>query len=175
MDFNGQGRFTAYKVDRPLTEQERTDRLDRTRKLHTQVREELSFLKINSTYMELVDRWYAPKGWLAIFAIMMVLPFAYPAIASLLIAAERTEIASGVETQPVFSNPSRTWRWPRRLTSAPASIDTVAAFRPWRDFRSSVARGRRGHHGDVHRALRPAPDAACLPGTRILAGDRVCA
>ncbi|SON80998.1 hypothetical protein XAP412_320108 [Xanthomonas phaseoli pv. phaseoli] len=35
---------------------------------------------------------------------------------------------------------------PRRLTSAPASIDTVAAFRPWRDFRSSVARDRRGHH-----------------------------
>ncbi len=39
-------------------------------------------------------------------------------------------------------------RWPRRLASAPASIDTVAAFRPWRDFRSSVARGRRGHHRD---------------------------
>src|SRR5690606_39813955 len=40
-------------------------------------------------------------------------------------------------------------RWqPRRLTSAPASIDTVAAFRPWRGFRPSVARGRRGHHGN---------------------------
>src|SRR5690606_40103614 len=37
-------------------------------------------------------------------------------------------------------------RRPRRLTSAPASIDTVAAFRPWRGFRPSVARGRRGHH-----------------------------
>lgn len=41
---------------------------------------------------------------------------------------------------------SQEWRWPRRLTSAPASTDTVAAFRPWRGFRSSVARGRRGHH-----------------------------
>src|SRR5690606_11632197 len=37
---------------------------------------------------------------------------------------------------------------PRRLASAPASVDTVAAFRPWRGFRPSVARGRRGHHGD---------------------------
>ena len=37
-------------------------------------------------------------------------------------------------------------RWPRRLTSAPASVDTVAAFRPWRSFQPSVARGRRGHH-----------------------------
>ncbi len=44
-------------------------------------------------------------------------------------------------------------RWPRRLTSAPASIDTVAAFRPWRDFRPSVARGRRGHHRDVGRPV----------------------
>src|SRR3546814_2663349 len=35
------------------------------------------------------------------------------------------------------------------MTAAPASIDTVAAFRPWRSFRSSVARGRRGHHRDV--------------------------
>jgi hypothetical protein len=62
-------------------------------------------------------------------------------------------------------------RRPRRLTSAPASIDTVAAFRPWRDFRSSVARGRRGHHRrasvgsrrgnwrreGIHSALRASP------------------
>src|SRR5690606_29473902 len=46
-------------------------------------------------------------------------------------------------------------RWPRRLTSAPASIDTVAAFRPWRDFRPSVARGRRGHHRREPRIARP--------------------
>src|SRR6478672_3439301 len=30
--------------------------------------------------------------------------------------------------------PRKEWR-PRRLTSAPASVDTVAAFRPWRSFR----------------------------------------
>ena len=47
-----------------------------------------------------------------------------------------------------FCAAQQKWRWPRRLTSAPASVDTVAAFRPWRSFRPSVARGRRGHHGD---------------------------
>ena len=46
------------------------------------------------------------------------------------------------------------WRWPRRLTSAPASTDTVAAFRPWRGFRTSVARGRRGHHRTAHASRR---------------------
>ena len=91
MDFTGQGRFTAYKVDRPLTDQEKADRLDRKRKLNAQVRDELSVIKINSTYMELVDRWYAPKGWSVIFAVMMVLPFSYPAIAVPLIALERKE------------------------------------------------------------------------------------
>ena len=29
---------------------------------------------------------------------------------------------------------------------APTSVNTVAAFRPWRSFRPSVAGGRRGHH-----------------------------
>ncbi len=51
------------------------------------------------------------------------------------------------QTAELFSRKPKRWR-PRRLTSAPASIDTVAAFRPWRDFRPSVARGRRGHHRD---------------------------
>ena len=48
-----------------------------------------------------------------------------------------------------FMGGAHEWRWPRRLTSAPASVDTVAAFRPWRSFRPSVARGRQGHHGDL--------------------------
>lgn len=74
MDFTGQGRFTAYKIDRPLTDQEKADRLDRKRKMNTQVRDELSVIKINSTYMELVDRWYAPKGWSVIFALMLAGP-----------------------------------------------------------------------------------------------------
>ncbi len=54
------------------------------------------------------------------------------------------------------------WR-PRRLASAPASIDTVAAFRPWRDFRSSVARGRRGHHRCGSRGAIPGSGGAGPP------------
>ncbi|WP_149193669.1 DUF6708 domain-containing protein [Luteimonas suaedae] len=94
MDFTGQGRFTAYKVDRPLTEQERADRLDRKRKLNTQVRDELSVIKINSTYMELVDRWYAPKGWSVIFAMMVASPFLYAAPTFTLIAIGHNNLES---------------------------------------------------------------------------------
>src|SRR5687767_6585087 len=53
-----------------------------------------------------------------------------------------------------FQGAARKRRRPRRLTSAPASVDTVAAFRPWRGFRPSVARGRRGHHGLFHSKAR---------------------
>ncbi|CTP90448.1 hypothetical protein XTPLMG728_2571 [Xanthomonas translucens pv. poae] len=70
----------------------------------------------------------------------------------------------------VFSG--KGWR-PRRLTSAPASIDTVAAFRPWRSFRPSVARGRRGHHRDeTAPAARSFPLNAFAGGEAILRGKR---
>ncbi len=59
-------------------------------------------------------------------------------------AIKLQRVATRDNTAPTFPDPER--RRPRRLASAPASIDTVAAFRPWRGFRSSVARGRRGHH-----------------------------
>lgn len=93
MDFAGQGRFTAYKIDRPLTDQEKTDRLDRKRKLHTAARDELSVIKVNSTYMELVDRWYAPKGWSVVFAAGLAIPILLMAIGVPLIAVERNEFA----------------------------------------------------------------------------------
>jgi len=62
-------------------------------------------------------------------------------------------------------------RWPRRLTSAPASVDTVAAFRPWRGFRPSVARGRRGHHGDCPGLLSARVVDRALPAARCIAPD----
>src|SRR3546814_3042147 len=52
---------------------------------------------------------------------------------------------------------------PRQLTSAPASIDTVAAFRPWRDFRPSVARGRSEEHtSELQSLMRISYAVFCL-------------
>lgn len=74
MDFTGLGHFAAYKINRPLTEQESADRLDRKHRLHVPARDELAVIKVNSTYIELVDRWYASKGWSVLFSIMLGLP-----------------------------------------------------------------------------------------------------
>ena len=62
MDFLGIGLNSAYKVNRPLNDQERADRLSRSRRISASVRDELSVIKINSTYLELIDRWYVGKG-----------------------------------------------------------------------------------------------------------------
>ena len=66
-----------------------------------------------------------------------------------------------------FMGAAHEWRWPRRLTSAPASVDTVAAFRPWRGFRPSVARGRRGHHRRASTTLVWNCEACASPGRGI--------
>lgn len=72
MDFLGIGLNSAYKVNRPLNDQERADRLSRSRRISASVRDELSVIKINSTYLELIDRWYVGKGWATFFSIMLL-------------------------------------------------------------------------------------------------------
>lgn len=89
MDFTGLGRFTAYKINRPLTEDERATRLDRKRSLGVPVRDELMVIRVNSTYIELVDRWYAPKGWSVLFSIMLGLPCLVAAIAFPVVLVEQ--------------------------------------------------------------------------------------
>lgn len=94
MDFTGLGRFNAYKVNRPLTEQERADKLSRKRKLDVPVRDEMSVIKVNSTYIELVDRWYAPKGWSVVFAIGLSIPMWMLVIGFPVLAIEKGELAA---------------------------------------------------------------------------------
>lgn len=62
MDFTGLGCFAAYKISRPLTEQECVDRPDRKHRLHVPARDELAVIRVNSTYIGLVDRWYTSKA-----------------------------------------------------------------------------------------------------------------
>jgi len=63
-------------------------------------------------------------------------------------ALPRPRDGPGRRHDPPMREPTGNWPWitgpalrltkrrrPRRLASAPASIDTVAAFRPWRGFR----------------------------------------
>lgn len=80
MDFTGLGRFTAYKLDRPLTEEEKAQQLDPKRQSGQESEDFLSVIEINGRYLELADRWYGVKGfsvWLGLLFTALLLVFLF--------------------------------------------------------------------------------------------------
>jgi hypothetical protein len=62
MDFLGL--VGSYPKQRLLTDLERSHRLDQKRFLNVQPRSQLSIIRMNSSYLESVDKWFAWKGLL---------------------------------------------------------------------------------------------------------------
>ncbi|MCK0746734.1 DUF6708 domain-containing protein [Chromohalobacter nigrandesensis] len=78
MNFTGLGPYKwKYKTDRPLTEDERRNRLDKEHTASREPNDDLSVIRINSTYMELVDRWYADKGHAVVYGVIGAAPFVF--------------------------------------------------------------------------------------------------
>lgn len=71
MEFTGL--IVRYRVDRPLTEQERAQQLKQKVRLNLQPRNQLSVIEMNSTYLESVDKWFAWKGAISAVAIISLL------------------------------------------------------------------------------------------------------
>jgi hypothetical protein len=85
------GLIAKYRTNRPLTGQERADHLKQDLRLNVEPHYQLCVVKMNSTYLESVDKWYAWKGALSLFviAIMIVLVggLGWPALEVVLEAA----------------------------------------------------------------------------------------
>src|SRR5690606_12934 len=68
MDYTGFGKDGKhnykrdYKINRSLTNEERQRQLSKLDRASAEPQDWLSVIKINSTYLELVDRWYTIKG-----------------------------------------------------------------------------------------------------------------
>lgn len=60
MDFRGLLR--KFAVNRPLTEQEHSHRLIQKQRLDIEPHYQMSVIRMNSTYLESVDKWYEDKG-----------------------------------------------------------------------------------------------------------------
>ena len=60
-----QGMVAGYKVNRPLNPHEQQHRFNIRQPASTQPHYELSLIKLNSTFVECVDKWYAIRGWVA--------------------------------------------------------------------------------------------------------------
>lgn len=64
MDFTGlDNPLHRFPVDRPLTEEEKALRFRQGSKRNAESKCFLSAIKMNSTYLEVVDRWYPIKGF----------------------------------------------------------------------------------------------------------------
>ncbi|MDR5894403.1 hypothetical protein QC820_16560 [Halomonas mongoliensis] len=92
MDYTGLGRFTAYKVSRTLTEEERNRRLNPKQPASDAPLNWLSVIKLNSTYLELVDRWYAGKGFSAWMGGMFLIPCAGAIVAFFWLMIEKNTV-----------------------------------------------------------------------------------
>ena len=64
------GLMRKYGVDRALTDQERERQLKQKERLEVEPAYQLSVIRLNSTYMELVDKFFAWKGFSTTFVII---------------------------------------------------------------------------------------------------------
>lgn len=72
----------GFLVNRPLNDYEREHRLDVKQPASRQVHYDLSLIKLNSTFVECVDKWYAMRGFVAMAGAVFTL---VPAVALLLV------------------------------------------------------------------------------------------
>ena len=64
-----------YRANRPLTEKERAYHLKQHQRLNVEPHYQLSVIKLNSTYLETVDKWFAWKGSISAIAIVVFTMF----------------------------------------------------------------------------------------------------
>ena len=60
------GLIQKYKINRPLTDEERELQLKQKQKLDVEPHYAFSVIKVNSTYMELADKYYGWRGFLTL-------------------------------------------------------------------------------------------------------------
>ena len=69
------GLVAKYRTNRTLTGQECSDQLRQTVQLNVEPHYQLSVIKLNSTYLESVDKWFAWKGALSVYTSIILLMF----------------------------------------------------------------------------------------------------
>jgi hypothetical protein len=74
MEFSGLIR--DYQVNRLLTDEEKLHHLKQSQRLELEPRYQLSVVKLNSTYLESIDKWFGWKGLLTAVAIIVIVIFA---------------------------------------------------------------------------------------------------
>lgn len=64
--------ISKYPVERPLSEVERSDQLKQKQQLEVMPHYDLSIIKINSTFVEMIDKFYSYRGILTTIMLVMI-------------------------------------------------------------------------------------------------------
>jgi hypothetical protein len=99
------GLLGKYLANRPLNEKDFTYQLKQKVRLNVEPLNQLSTIKMNSTYLESVDKWYATKGELTAYSILIFIILV--GLASLLSVGwlmQAAEIYPGPETTSLLAN-----------------------------------------------------------------------
>jgi hypothetical protein len=67
-----QGMVTGFKVNRHLNEEEKRFRFNIKVPSSSRPHYDLSLIKLNSTFVECVDNWYAMRGWVAMGSFLLI-------------------------------------------------------------------------------------------------------
>lgn len=87
MEYSGQ--VNKYKINRPLTEEERSDQLRQKLPQKVEPHYNLSVIRMNGTYLECVDKYYGFKGLLLLVSTIGVLILGFVYIEMLSISIRR--------------------------------------------------------------------------------------
>lgn len=82
MDFSGL--VGSFPTNRPLTDLDRRYQLRQDVRLEIDPADQLSVIRLNSTFLETVDKWYELRGFTTAFAITVLLIF-FPALGVLVV------------------------------------------------------------------------------------------
>src|SRR5690554_2406425 len=67
-----QGLIKKYPVGRPLTEQDRKYQLKQDEQLEVEPYAGISVITLNSTYLEVVDKFFSSKGAATVFCLLSI-------------------------------------------------------------------------------------------------------
>lgn len=84
------GLLLKFKVNRPLTEEERTYQIKQDKRLNVEPLNQLSTIRMNSTYLEMVDKFYGWKGFVMMGSLVLI------AISSFIFYAGVSMLVEGV-------------------------------------------------------------------------------
>ena len=90
---NRVGAYYEFGINRPLTDAEQAFHLDQKTPTSFKPRFELSLIKINSTFIEVVDVYYQWKGLMSVIALTLIIIFGCIMIAIARLAVKETVVS----------------------------------------------------------------------------------